>query len=335
MKKYKRKFRIHPTVPRPVFESDLNKSDLLIVPDLSTRYKRLKRNLTRASQIITEELDFHRVDYKAIMVTLTYRDADVMHEHSDIREYIQRLRVWISSLNRSVPLKKRNGRKAWFKYVWVIEQTKTGRPHYHVLFWLPKWLRLPNADTFGWWRKGLSNQVLAKNAVGYLVKYCSKCGSIAVPFDKGVRLFGLGGLTTNERDRYAYFRSPSWLKFILGNHYFHLRKKGVYWVVEKTYGYSSPYSYNYQTSICSWRGWQPIVEVSSLDPVVPSDPGYKIDNELCRLRFLDLIEDVFSGLLTFTKIEYTLTVDEIRKRIFSFTHTPKPFIILSGDYYAK
>lgn len=333
MKKRESKFRHHPSVPRPVFESDITTLDREFVPDLSSRYRRLKRNLTRASQIITEELDFHKVSYKALMVTLTYRDSDVMWESSDIKEYIQRVRSWVNSLNRSLPLSRRGGKRAWFKYVWVIEQTKTGRPHYHVLFWLPKWLRLPNADDYGWWRKGLSNQVLARNAVGYLVKYCSKCGSISVPFEKGCRLFGLGGLTLVERDRYTYFRSPAWLKFLLDNHFFHVRKKGCYWVVENLYAYSSPYFYDFSTSICSWRGWQPIIEFSSLQVCRPSPPAYVIDSQLSALRFNDLITDVLNGVLTFRKIEYNLSVSEIRSRIFSLSRPRIPSVTLFGEYY--
>ena len=34
-------------------------------------------------------------------------------------------------------------------YVWVLELTKRGRPHYHVLFWLPKGVSMPKADKQG------------------------------------------------------------------------------------------------------------------------------------------------------------------------------------------
>lgn len=295
-----------PNPQRPVFDSDISKDTLIVSSDQTLRYKRLKRNLTRSAQIIEEELDFLSVYRKSIMVTLTYRDSDILWQPNDITDYICRVRNWINSLNRSIPLKKRGGKRAWFKYIWVIEQTKSGRPHYHVLFWLPNWLYFPYSDKRGWWSKGLTNQQKARNAVGYLVKYCSKCGSIFRPWDKGTRLFGIGGLTLTERDRYCYFRSPAWLKFSLGNHFFSVRKKGSYWVVEKKYCYSSPYSFDFKSSTVTWRGWQPIFEYldcfpisnhsdfnfSNPFPFVSSPPKYSINSKFQRIRFIELVDSI-------------------------------------------
>ena len=70
-----------------------------------------------------------------------------------------------------------NGRVAkgiFIHYVWVLELTKRGRPHYHVLFWLPRGISMPKADKQGWWRHGMTNTVPARSPVGYLCKYTSK-----------------------------------------------------------------------------------------------------------------------------------------------------------------
>ena len=77
------------------------------------------------------------------MVTLTYRD-DVDWSPRQVSNYLKCVREWAR-------------RKAIFlHYVWVLELTKRGRPHYHVLFWLPKGVSMPKADKQGWWKHGMT-----------------------------------------------------------------------------------------------------------------------------------------------------------------------------------
>ena len=95
------------------------------------------------------------------MVTLTYRD-DVDWSPRQVSNYLKCVREWAR-------------RKAIFlHYVWVLELTKRGRPHYHVLFWLPRGISMPKADKQGWWRHGMTNTVPARSPVGYLCKYIKR-----------------------------------------------------------------------------------------------------------------------------------------------------------------
>ena len=55
------------------------------------------------------------------MVTLTYRD-DVDWSPRQVSNYLKCVREWA----------RRKG--IFIHYVWVLELTKRGRPHYHVLF---------------------------------------------------------------------------------------------------------------------------------------------------------------------------------------------------------
>ena len=95
------------------------------------------------------------------MVTLTYRE-DVEWSPRQVSGYLKCVREWAR-------------RKAIFlHYVWVLELTKRGRPHYHVLFWLPKGVSMPKADKQGWWKHGMTRSEWAHSPVGYLCKYTSK-----------------------------------------------------------------------------------------------------------------------------------------------------------------
>jgi hypothetical protein len=125
------------------------------------------------------------------MVTLTYR-AGASHRQKQVSDYLQRLRVWAAR------------RGLAFGYVWVIELTKAGVPHYHLVIWLPRGYRLPKGDVVGWWAHGMTQTARARNAVGYLVKYSTKANYCGHSIPKGSRLFGCGGLSAEDR------RSKSW-----------------------------------------------------------------------------------------------------------------------------
>ena len=67
---------------------------------------------------------------------------------------------------------------------------------------------MPKADKRGWWRQGMTQTVWARNAVGYLAKYASKGnGDQVIP--KGVRLYGIGGLSASSRLNRAWWNLPS------------------------------------------------------------------------------------------------------------------------------
>ena len=174
---------IYPTQPDS-FEVD---QDLL-------RLKRLKKNVITSARYHQHEVkDLRKM--KSVMVTLTYRD-DVDWSAKHISNYLTSVRNWFS----------RKGHI--FRYVWVYELTKRGRPHYHVLAWLPKGLCMPKADKRGWWSHGMTRTEWAKNAVGYIAKYASKGnGDQVIP--KGVRLYGVGGLNERSRLFRAWWNLPT------------------------------------------------------------------------------------------------------------------------------
>jgi hypothetical protein len=97
------------------------------------------------------------------------------------------MRAWTTG-DRDIP----------FRYVWVAELQKRGALHYHVAIWLPKRVQLPKFDKQGWWPHGSTQRLIAKNAVGYLMKYLSKISPFH-KFPKGVRIHGFGGLTQQAR----------------------------------------------------------------------------------------------------------------------------------------
>lgn len=132
------------------------------------------------------------------MVTTTYR-PDVSWDRLHITQAVKTMREWL----------RRRGVKA--RYVWVQELTKRGRPHYHILVWLPFGVRLPMFDAAGWWPHGHTRMEWARNAVGYLAKYASK-GDSQGKFAQGARLHGNGGLTGEALLEQRWWAKPAWLR---------------------------------------------------------------------------------------------------------------------------
>jgi len=131
-------------------------------------------------------------------VTLTYRGVDDW-EPRHISECLRRVRQWCKS--RGVTL----------RYTWVAELQKRGALHYHVVVWLPSRLALPKFDKQGWWPHGMTQTAIAKNPIGYLMKYVSKISPFH-QFPKGVRIYGIGGLERSGKDIRAWLNLPSWIK---------------------------------------------------------------------------------------------------------------------------
>ena len=143
-----------------ILTSDTKYSVALPCPEY-LRLKRLQKSVRISAEVIQESLQKNHVRYKAAMVTLTYRD-DVDWSPRQVSNYLKCVREWA----------RRKG--IFIHYVWVLELTKRGRPHYHVLFWLPKGVSMPKADKQGWWKHGMTRSEWAYSPVGYLCKYTSK-----------------------------------------------------------------------------------------------------------------------------------------------------------------
>lgn len=140
-------------------------------------------------------------------VTLTYR-ADNQWHANHIAEAMDRYRAWCG--RRGVAC----------RYVWVAELTTRGRVHYHLIAWLPHGVRMTFWDrprrvkgkrTVAFWTHGTSRTEKAKYGVSYLMKYLSKMGELH-EFPEGLRLYGMGGLTREQRQIRSWSNLPGWVK---------------------------------------------------------------------------------------------------------------------------
>jgi len=171
------------------------------------RVKRLKKSVWASGHLHAFADRGHRPPV-CWFVTLTYRPGmDWASDH--MSKAIRLFRSWCQS--RRVPC----------RYTWVAELQKRGAVHYHLLAWLPQGLRMPmwdrrTATSRGtsrapFWPYGMTNRQPAKAGVGYLMKYLSKLGELTV-FPKGLRLYGIGGLTDQGRQVRSWFNLPEWVK---------------------------------------------------------------------------------------------------------------------------
>lgn len=152
-------------------------------------------------------------------VTLTYARANAW-AGNHMSKAVQGFRNWCQS--RGVPC----------RYTWVaeiqpkrLEQTGDAVVHYHLLAWLPVGLRMPcwdrrtvtarGASRAAFWPHGMTNREKAFSGVGYLMKYLSKLGELTV-FPKGLRLYGIGGLTPQGRAVRTWYNLPEWVKRTCG-----------------------------------------------------------------------------------------------------------------------
>lgn len=136
-------------------------------------------------------------EFRCALLTLTYR-PDVEWSPKQIAKLMNCYRTWA----------KRNN--VQFSYVWVIEPHESGRPHYHVVFWVSGGKSPPLPDDQGWWPHGMSNAVWAHSPVGYIAKYASKGHKHHFPDD--ARLWGAGGLTANARAEKSWATAPKWVR---------------------------------------------------------------------------------------------------------------------------
>lgn len=242
------------------------------------RLKRLQKSVRESALVIQEVLQNARVKYKAHMVTLTYRD-DVDWSPRQVSNYLKCVREWA----------RRKG--IFLHYVWVLELTKRGRPHYHVLFWLPRGISMPKADKQGWWRHGMTNTVPARSPVGYLCKYTSK----GIDFDswgklpRGGRLYGHGGFTPSMRITRAWRMAPSWVRELI-DEMDGVRKVGCYWVNRVSgMGIRSPFVFNFNDRTLRFKGFDAPVYVDDIQKVK------KDDSDWDRVRFLESVDAVNFG----------------------------------------
>jgi len=176
--------------------SDAKKStgEVIRIDREKTRLKRLKCAVLTAARLHVQQ----RSRWKVAMLTLTYR-PDVDWAAGQVSTVVRHIRQYLA--RRGVEM----------RHVWVQEFTKKGRPHYHMLLWLPLGITLPKPDKRGWWPWGMTKIEWARNAVGYIAKYASKGGALQLPA-KGARMHGSGGLTDDALLEQRWWRLPGWLR---------------------------------------------------------------------------------------------------------------------------
>jgi hypothetical protein len=164
------------------------------------RIRRMRRVVISAADATRSVLETSGFRYQAWFVTLTYR-SDGLWTGKHVSDYLRRVRNRAAEDGVSL------------RYQWVLELTKRGRPHYHVIWWVPYGYKLERADQVGDWRWGFTNTALAVRPVGYVVKYASKGGGSCevgrIP--KGARLFGVGGGNGDEKHVAHRAGLPMWL----------------------------------------------------------------------------------------------------------------------------
>lgn len=179
----------------------------------------MKRSVLTSARLLQEDMLAGGFRGRVAMLTLTYRpEADWERRQltgciKAIREYLKR-------------------QKQPMRYVAVLELTKAGKPHYHLLIWLPRGLTLPKPDKRGWWPHGMSKIEWARNALGYIAKYASK-GTDGT-FPKGARLTTSGGLSKRARFERAWWLAPGWVREVLTPVDEPVRAPGGGWVARRT-----------------------------------------------------------------------------------------------------
>jgi hypothetical protein len=163
------------------------------------RLRRMKQNVITSARLHVAEGERGGFRGRWAMLTLTYRD--------DVRWIAAQVSTLLTALRNYCT---RAGFRA--RYTWVLELTKRGRPHYHVLIWLPKGRTLPKPDKQGWWKHGLTKIEWARNAVGYLAKYASKGDMDFLQVPTGARLSGFGGLYKTSRIELRWWKLPLWVR---------------------------------------------------------------------------------------------------------------------------
>lgn len=240
------------------------------------RLKRLQKSVRVSAEVVQETLQKNHVRYKAAMVTLTYRD-DVEWSPRQVSNYLKCVREWA----------RRKG--IFVHYVWVLELTKKGRPHYHVLFWLPKGVSMPKADKRGWWKHGMTRSEWAYSPVGYLCKYTSK----GIDFDswgklpRGGRLYGHGGYTPFMRITRAWRVAPAWVRELI-DEMDGVKKIGCYWVNRISgMGIRSPFVFDPSNRVLKFKGFADPIHESEILVKKPPAPEWDAEYLIESLGLID------------------------------------------------
>lgn len=175
-----------------------------IVEPAKKRLGRMRKAVITGARLLVEDLQRGGVRHDAILITLTY-SQDGLWGPRDVTGLVKHMREWCRRQATA------------FRYVWVLELTQRGRPHYHMLVFVRRGLRFPKPDARGWWRHGMTRIERARNAVGYAAKYASK-GIEAGDVPKGARLHGCGGLERRSLLELRWWMLPRWVREVFDEH---------------------------------------------------------------------------------------------------------------------
>lgn len=168
------------------------------------RVFRLRKSVMTTARLVNDRLadpskNPKGMRYQPIMVTYTYRPGVEWHP-DHISKALHAMQAWAKRKLERLP------------YLWVMELTKAGVPHYHLIVWMPARWRMPKHDLRGWWPHGSTRVERVRNAVGYVAKYASKFASKDAAFPKSARIHGMGGLTKHEKRVVAWWKLPKDLR---------------------------------------------------------------------------------------------------------------------------
>ncbi len=208
----------------------------------------MRRGVLFTARSVEESIAESGRQFRRAFVTLTYRpgvDWAPWHISQTLACYAEWAR------RRGFPL----------LYVWVLELTKAGVPHYHVVLWLPLGFTPPLPDKQGWWKHGMTQAKWVRSPIGYMVKYLSK-GLSGQSYPKGARIWGSGGLTAGQRLRRVWYRTPAWFKrFAPAGEVCRVRRcDGGWWNMTTGWWYRSPWwvsGFGSHGPLLEWVGWGP------------------------------------------------------------------------------
>lgn len=205
-------------------------SRIVLDSDLDRRLQRMRRGVVSSARLIQEDLTDGGFRFRVAFITLTYRPGCCWCARH-VADLLACYRKWC----------KRRGVK--FRYVWVLELTQAGVPHYHIAAWLPRGLTPPLPDKAGWWPHGMTQAKWARSPVGYLAKYASKGADGRLP--KDARLWGCGGMSAEARLLRCWVMAPRWLRRLVpaGNVF---RRLKCGWWEDSTarYRYRCPFDFD-------------------------------------------------------------------------------------------
>ncbi|NEV64678.1 rolling circle replication-associated protein [Thiorhodococcus minor] len=217
------------------------------------RLKRMQRTVRESSRLLQEEIQHGGFRYWAVFLTLTYA-PDQDWEPGHVSAFMKTLR---EHLRR---------RKIRARYVWVMELMKNGKPHYHVVVWLPRGHKLPKPDDAGWWPWGSTNIQAARSPVGYLSKYASKgAPELDDPYKPqippGARLSGNGGLSKAARQVRSWRLCPAWVRELFTVEDRPVRAPGGGWLSRAT-GHWEPPRWRIKECAVDWS-WITFEEIGA------------------------------------------------------------------------